>query len=95
MDESVNSDELRTIVRRTLLDMLQRGPNSRLSGDQFDAGPKMPPTEDREQELLVRLRGNQRSIGLLEQALRDGDTMFEIAVESQWGPRARVRADRA
>lgn len=93
MDEPVNSDELRTIVRRTLLEMLQRAPMSQPSGGQPDLSTELLSSRNREQELRVTLRGNQRSIGLLEQALRDGGTMFEVTVESQWGPQARVMAE--
>ncbi len=98
MDDSANVDELRALVRRTLLDMLQPGSYSRSIGDQSEEErPRIPPIEVRDQELQVMLRGSQRAIGLLEQALSSGggDTTVEISIESTWGPRARVRLERA
>ena len=105
MDDSILNDELRLVVRRVLLDMLKPTPageprpvsatgpwanRSREDGDERAA----PWFESQEREIRVTLRGNERSISLLEQALSEGDTSLEVALDSHSGPRARVRAHR-
>jgi hypothetical protein len=94
MDESANNDELRLVVRRVLLDMLKPDRLSRAEDAVHSEARRPRAVEPRERELCVTLRGNERSIGLLEQALAGGDATLEVALD-QWGPRARVRAERA
>jgi hypothetical protein len=86
----LDREELRILVRRALLGMLQ--------GDQADGGflPVGEASTDRtglSHEITLTLKGNVRSIGLLEEALRKGETTLEIGVGATWGPKVRVRAD--
>ena len=94
---TASSEELRLLVRRALLDMLEEG----RSGDGIAS--ELPVDErthrrrsaqpDREMHLSVR--GSERSIGLLEEALRSGDATLEISIGPTWGARVRVRGSRS
>lgn len=90
----VSTDELRVLVRRALLGMLQR--------EQFEGAPGSPVdgladlvSAPPEQEIRMTVRGSQRAISLLEDAVRAGETTLEIGIGAKWGPKVRVRVDGA
>ncbi len=89
-----DSDELRGLVREALLEMLQQGHVGDVgTGDQSaGAAPqrrqRMPPPE---REIQLTFRGSERSILMIEEALRSDVTSFEITLGPKWGPKVRVR----
>jgi hypothetical protein len=93
---TASSEELRLLVRRVLLEMLDQ---DRTGNDTASEVPVEPSHRWRsaqpEREIHLTVRGSERSIGLLEEALRSGDTTLEISIGPTWGPRVRVRADRS
>lgn len=85
-----DSDGLRHLVRQALIEMLA---NSRTPGG-TDAVTGAPRSRPPERGIQVTLHGSERSIRLLEEALENGDATLEVAVDSKWGPKVRVRAGR-
>jgi len=94
---TASSEELRLLVRRALLDMLEVGRSgdgiaSELPVDERTHRRRSTPPD---REIHLSVRGSERSIGLLEEALRSGEATLEISIGPTWGARVRVRGSRS
>jgi hypothetical protein len=87
-----DTDELRVLVRRALLGMLQQeevGDPAASSGEPASPGGVAPD----DKTIQITVRGSQRSIGLIEDALRKGETCLQVSLGRAWGPQAQVQVD--
>ncbi|GAB2551229.1 hypothetical protein [Leucobacter ruminantium] len=85
MNELSEMGEVRDLVRRAILDVLRE--------EQRDGEGEAVAYEQRvpaQHELTIVLRGSERAIGLLENALGEGEQMLEIAIGERFGPKARA-----
>lgn len=89
---TTGTDELRVLVRRALLGMLQQeelGDVVALNGGPAARGGIAPD----DKTIQITVRGSQRSIGLIEDALQKGETCLQVSLGRAWGPQAQVQVD--
>lgn len=87
-------DDVRSLVRQTILEVLQsegQTPatdtlNTLAKAQNYEQKVPLP------HEVCVTLRGSERAIRLLEDALASGEALLEIAIGEGFGPKARVEA---
>ncbi|MFT4009877.1 MAG: hypothetical protein QM655_07510 [Nocardioidaceae bacterium] len=94
--EDVDREALRTLVRSTLIKLLQDADGdiaANSEGPRSELRRRRAAPPDRELSLVIR--GNERAVSLLEDALNAGQDSLEIGLGARWGPRVRLRARRA
>ena len=90
MSETNEVDDVRDLVRRAILDVLK---SEELGGkSQTAAVESYEQKVPSQREVTLVLRGSERAVRLLEDALADGEQLLEIAIGERFGPKARVQA---
>ena len=89
MSESSEVGDVRDLVRRAILEVLQDELPSTSYRSRVTAYEQRVPAQ---REVTLVLRGSERAVGLLQSALADGEQLLEVASGERFGPKARVSA---
>lgn len=82
-------DQVRDLIRQTIHEVLNDLEAS--TSAKFDHYQQIVPAQ---KELTLDVRGSERSIKLLKEALMAGEVTLEIAIGNASGPKVRVQAHR-